>query len=98
MPRGHRHCRRATVKVNGGRAKGRINAMEHRPCQMNICKQVFFARKAAARGVNLNLRVDVIGRFRLVKNKAKEVESAHVHGAPLKRTAERIKCVSRAII
>ena len=52
-----------------------------------------------ARSVNLNLRVDVIGRFRMVKNKARDdVESTHVHGAPLKRTAEWIKCVSRAII
>jgi hypothetical protein len=59
-----------------------------------FANRFFFARKAAARGVNLNLRVDVIGRFRMVKKKAKEVESAHVHGAPLKRTAERIKCVS----
>ena len=58
----------------------------------------FFARKAAACGVNLNLRVDAIGRFRMVKNKARDVESAHVHGAPLKRTAEQINCVSRAII
>ena len=98
MPQGGRHRRRATAKVNGGRAKGRIDAMEHRPCQMNLRKQFFFARKAAARGVNLNLRVEVIGRFGMVKNKARDVESAHVHGAPLKRTAERIKCVSRAII
>jgi hypothetical protein len=98
MPQGGRHRRRATAKVNGGRAKGRIDAMEHRPCQMNLRKQFFFARKAAARGVNLNLRVDVIGRFGMVKNKARDVESVHVHGAPLKRTAERIKCVSRAII
>jgi hypothetical protein len=49
------------------------------------------------RGVNRNLRVDAIGRFQMVKNNVREVESAHVHGAPLKRAAERINCVSRAI-
>ena len=89
MPQGGRHRRRATAKVNGGCAKGRINAIEHRPCQMDLRKHVFFARKVAARGVNLNLRVDTIGRFRMVKNKARDdvVESAHVHGAPLKRAA-----------
>jgi hypothetical protein len=35
---------------------------------MDLRKQgFFFARKAATRGVNLNLRVDAIGRFRMVK-------------------------------
>ena len=54
-----------------------------------LIDNVFFARKVTARGVNLNLRVDVICRFRMVKNKPRDdVESAHVHGAPLKRTAE----------
>ena len=67
MPQGRRHCQQATPKVNGGRVKEQINAMEHRPCQMNLRKQVFFARKAAVRGVNLNLRVDAIGRFQMVK-------------------------------
>ena len=36
---------------------------------MDLHKHVFFARKVAARGVNLNLRVDAIGRFRMVKKK-----------------------------
>ncbi len=72
MPPGRRHRLRATGKVNGGRAKGRIDAMEHSPCQTNLRKQVFVARKAAARGVNLNLRVDVIGRFRTVKKTKQE--------------------------
>jgi len=31
----------------------------------------------------------------MVKNKARDAESADVHGAPLKRTAEQINCVSR---
>ena len=32
-----------------------------------FANRFFFARKAAARGVNLNLRVDAIGHFRMVK-------------------------------
>ena len=32
-----------------------------------FANRVFFARKVAARGVNLNLRVDMIGHFRMVK-------------------------------
>jgi len=67
MPRGRRHRRRATPEVNGGHARGQIDAMEHRPCQLVFTNRFFFARKAAARGVNLNLRVDAIGHFRMVK-------------------------------
>ena len=32
-----------------------------------FANRFFFARKAAACGVNLNLRVDAIGHFRMVK-------------------------------
>jgi len=49
MPQGRRHCQRATPpKVNGGRAKGRTDAMEHRPCQMDLRKQVFFRQESGS--------------------------------------------------
>ena len=85
MPEWRRHCWQATG--NGGRAKGgRINAMGHRPCQINLQKQGFLVRKAKGCGVNLNLRVDAISCFQTVKTNAREVdlESARVNGAPLK--------------
>jgi len=34
-----------------------------------FANRFFFTRKAAAHGVNLNLRVDAIGHFRMVKKK-----------------------------
>jgi hypothetical protein len=62
MPRGRRHRRRATPKVNGGRAKGRINTMEHRPCQMDL-----FSQESGSAWRQPKSRVDAIGRFRMVK-------------------------------
>ncbi len=82
--------------------------MEHRPCQMDLRKQgFFFTRKVATRGVNLNLRVDAIGYFRMVKT----IRSIGrhpgsmgqrwaggewirtIHGAPLKRCQAKIVCL-----
>ena len=71
MPQGHRNCRRATV--NGSRAKEQIDAMGHRPGQINLIKQVFFSQKATACGVSLNLRVNAIGHFQSVKTNGREV-------------------------
>jgi hypothetical protein len=74
-----------------------------------FANRFFFARKAAARGVNLNLRVDAIGRFRMVKKKQQvelggtlarwddgepaESEFEQFHGAPLKRCQAKIVCL-----
>jgi hypothetical protein len=32
--------------VNGSHAKGQVNAMGHRPCQMNLSKQVFLSQES----------------------------------------------------
>ena len=49
---------------------------------MDLHKQgFFFARKAAAGGVNLNLRVDAIGHFRMVnKNNELNWEAPRLDG------------------
>jgi hypothetical protein len=36
----------ADATVNGSHAKGQIDAMGHRPCQMNLSKQVFFSQES----------------------------------------------------
>ena len=46
----------------------------------------FFARKAAAGGVNLNLRVDAIGHFRMVnKNNESNWEAPRLDGTMVSR-------------
>ena len=73
-----------------------------------FANRFFFARKTAARGVNLYLRVDAISRLRMVKknknNKSNweaprlddgepaESEFEQFHGAPLKRDVKRRLC------
>ena len=72
--------------------------IEHRPCQMYFCKQVFFCQESGSAWRQPKSKgLTRLAVFRMVKNKARDDESTHVHGALLKRTAERIKCVSRAI-
>jgi len=74
-----------------------------------FANRFFFAGKAIARGVNLKLRVDVNGRFRMVKKNTMSQIGRHpgsigrcwagrewirtIDGAPLKRCQVKIVCL-----
>jgi len=54
--------------------KGKLTPWSTDHAKWIFANRFFFDRKAAAHGVNLNLRVDAIGHFRMVKKKQQRVE------------------------